>query len=192
MRRLVVAACAMRCQLSAIDDNSHAGSSPRRTTENRHCRRSTHIRAFAVHIFTALGAALALRRADLAVRGTSGRRCSLCLGIALIVDGIDGTIARQLQGRRGAAALVGRRARPGGRFRHLRVRAGLCDRGRRTAAGARSRSRPASSSSSPARSISPTADEDRRQLFPRLPGAVERGGVLSVRAQAARRGSRGR
>ena len=51
--------------------------------------------------------------------------------------------ARGARGR-AAAALVGRRARSGGRFHHLCVRAGLCDRGQRPdAAGAR-RCRPGS------------------------------------------------
>ena len=42
-------------------------------------------------------------------------------------------VRAQISRRRGAAALVRRRARSGGRFRHLRVRAGLCDRGQRAA-----------------------------------------------------------
>jgi phosphatidylcholine synthase len=52
--------------------------------------------AFAVHLFTASGAALAL----LALLAAVARRWELmflCLGIALIVDGIDGTMARRLQ-----------------------------------------------------------------------------------------------
>jgi phosphatidylcholine synthase len=50
-------------------------------------------RAFAVHIFTATGAALALAALVYAVRG-QWAAMFLCLGVALIVDGIDGTIAR--------------------------------------------------------------------------------------------------
>src|SRR5262249_24147140 len=53
-------------------------------------------RAFAGHGFTAAGAALALAALVYAVRGRWGARC-LCLGIALIVDGVDGTIARWLK-----------------------------------------------------------------------------------------------
>lgn len=57
---------------------------------------STPVRAFAVHIFTAAGAALALAAL---VYATQGRWAAmfLCLGIALVVDGVDGTIARRLK-----------------------------------------------------------------------------------------------
>ena len=53
-------------------------------------------RAFAVHVFTAAGAALALGALIYAVRG-QWAAMFLCLGIALIVDGVDGTIARWLK-----------------------------------------------------------------------------------------------
>jgi phosphatidylcholine synthase len=53
-------------------------------------------RAFAVHIFTATGAALALGALVFAVRG-QWANMFLCLGVALIVDGVDGTIARWLK-----------------------------------------------------------------------------------------------
>ena len=53
-------------------------------------------RAFAVHIFTAIGAALALAALVYAVRG-QWAAMFLCLGVALIVDGVDGTIARYLK-----------------------------------------------------------------------------------------------
>jgi phosphatidylcholine synthase len=53
----------------------------------------THTRAFAVHVFTATGAALALGALVYAVRG-QWAAMFLCLGIALVVDGVDGTIAR--------------------------------------------------------------------------------------------------
>jgi phosphatidylcholine synthase len=52
--------------------------------------------AFAVHIFTACGAACAL----LALVAASGARWSqmfLWLGVALIIDGVDGTFARRLR-----------------------------------------------------------------------------------------------
>jgi phosphatidylcholine synthase len=56
----------------------------------------THVRAFAVHIFTAAGAALALAALLYATRG-HWAAMFLCLGAALIVDGFDGTIARFLK-----------------------------------------------------------------------------------------------
>jgi phosphatidylcholine synthase len=52
-----------------------------------------HGRAFAVHIFTATGAALALAALVYAVRGQWVAMFT-CLGVALFVDGIDGTLAR--------------------------------------------------------------------------------------------------
>jgi phosphatidylcholine synthase len=54
------------------------------------------IRAFAVHVLTATGAALALGALIYAVRG-QWAAMFLCLGIALIVDGIDGTLARAVK-----------------------------------------------------------------------------------------------
>ena len=93
------------------------------------------LRAFAVHIFTACGAALALLALIFGVGG-HWAAMFLCLGLALIVDGIDGPLARRLQRQGCAAALVGRDARPRGRFHHLRFRAGLCDRRQRLAAEA--------------------------------------------------------
>jgi phosphatidylcholine synthase len=55
-----------------------------------------YVRAFAVHVFTASGAALALLALMAAV---SGRWPSMFLlfGAALIVDGVDGTMARRLR-----------------------------------------------------------------------------------------------
>src|SRR5258708_34687361 len=55
-----------------------------------------YARAFAVHVLTAAGAALALLALLAAVRGAFDVMF-LCLGIALIVDGVDGTIARTLK-----------------------------------------------------------------------------------------------
>ena len=55
-----------------------------------------YLRAFWVHVFTATGAALAL----LALLAAVDKRFDLtflCLGLALLVDGIDGTIARHLR-----------------------------------------------------------------------------------------------
>src|ERR1700728_4459375 len=51
--------------------------------------------AFAVHIFTALGAACALLALLAAVR-MEWEAMFIWLGIALIIDGIDGTFARRL------------------------------------------------------------------------------------------------
>ncbi len=55
-----------------------------------------HSRAFAVHVFTAAGAALGLAALIYAVRG-QWAPMFLCLGIALVVDGVDGTIARRFR-----------------------------------------------------------------------------------------------
>jgi phosphatidylcholine synthase len=55
-----------------------------------------HARAFAVHVFTAAGAALGLAALVYAVRG-EWAAMFLCLGIALLVDGIDGTFARRFR-----------------------------------------------------------------------------------------------
>jgi len=54
------------------------------------------LRAFAVHIFTACGAALALM-AMIAAARHAWIPVFLLLGIALIVDGVDGTLARRLR-----------------------------------------------------------------------------------------------
>jgi len=54
------------------------------------------LRAFAVHIFTASGAALALLAMIAAARG-DWPEMFLWLGIALIVDGIDGALARHFR-----------------------------------------------------------------------------------------------
>ena len=51
------------------------------------------IRAFTVHIFTATGAALALLAMILATGG-HWAAMFLCLGLALVVDGADGSLAR--------------------------------------------------------------------------------------------------
>jgi phosphatidylcholine synthase len=59
-------------------------------------RPPVYARAFAVHIFTALGAALAL----LALTAAAMHRWEimfLCLGAALLVDGVDGALARRLK-----------------------------------------------------------------------------------------------
>jgi phosphatidylcholine synthase len=55
-----------------------------------------YARAFSVHVLTACGAALALGALLAAVRGAYDVMF-VWLGIALIVDGVDGTIARRLK-----------------------------------------------------------------------------------------------
>jgi phosphatidylcholine synthase len=55
--------------------------------------RLTSVRAFAIHIFTATGAALAFLSLILATGG-HWAAMFLCLGFALIVDGVDGPLAR--------------------------------------------------------------------------------------------------
>ena len=54
------------------------------------------IRAFAVHIFTACGAALALLALILAT-GEHWAAMFFCLGAALVVDGVDGPLAREFK-----------------------------------------------------------------------------------------------
>jgi phosphatidylcholine synthase len=54
------------------------------------------VHAFSVHVFTASGAALAL----LALMAAVNNRWNvmfLCLGVALVIDGVDGTMARRLR-----------------------------------------------------------------------------------------------
>jgi phosphatidylcholine synthase len=55
-----------------------------------------YTRAFAVHVLTAAGAGLALSALVAAVAG-AWEVMFLCLGAALIVDGIDGTMARAVK-----------------------------------------------------------------------------------------------
>src|SRR3954453_19397994 len=54
------------------------------------------INAFAVHVFTASGAALALLALIAAVDGRFSTMF-LCLGAALVVDGVDGAMARRVK-----------------------------------------------------------------------------------------------
>src|SRR3984957_4068420 len=51
--------------------------------------------AFAVHVFTACGAACALL-ALIAAVGADWPRMFVWLGVALVIDGVDGTFARRL------------------------------------------------------------------------------------------------
>jgi len=54
------------------------------------------VRAFAVHVFTACGAALALLALILAI-GEHWAAMFFCLGLALVVDGVDGPMAREFK-----------------------------------------------------------------------------------------------
>ena len=114
------------------------------------------VRAFAVHVFTACGAALALLALIFA---TGGHWAAMffCLGLALIVDGVDGPLARDFKVAEVLPRWSGDDARSGGRFHHLCVRAGLCDRRQRAVAGRAGDSGRRRHRRSPARSISPTA-----------------------------------
>jgi phosphatidylcholine synthase len=58
--------------------------------------KSPHTAAFAVHIFTASGAACALLALIAAVRA-DWTAMFIWLGIALVIDGVDGTFARRLR-----------------------------------------------------------------------------------------------
>jgi phosphatidylcholine synthase len=58
--------------------------------------KTQHAAAFAVHIFTALGAACALLALIAAVRA-DWPAMFVWLGIALVIDGVDGTFARRLR-----------------------------------------------------------------------------------------------
>src|SRR5262249_24223811 len=71
------------------------------------------VRAFAVHIFTAAGAALALAALPYAAR-REWPAMFLCLGVALIIDGVDGTLAQLAQNEERRCA--GREARSRGRL----------------------------------------------------------------------------
>jgi phosphatidylcholine synthase len=58
--------------------------------------RFEHVRAFAVHIFTACGAALALLALIFATGG-HWTAMFFCQGMALVVDGVDGPLAREFK-----------------------------------------------------------------------------------------------
>jgi len=55
-----------------------------------------HAKAFSVHVFTASGTALALL-ALIAAVNSHWQAMFLCLGAALVVDGVDGAMARRLK-----------------------------------------------------------------------------------------------
>jgi phosphatidylcholine synthase len=56
----------------------------------------SYVRAYSVHILTACGAAFALGALLYATRG-EWTAMFVCLGIALLIDGVDGSIARALR-----------------------------------------------------------------------------------------------
>jgi phosphatidylcholine synthase len=64
--------------------------------ESRPVRRAVRARAFAVHIFTALGAGFALMALLEAVRGHWAAMFGW-LGIALLIDAVDGPLARRMR-----------------------------------------------------------------------------------------------
>jgi phosphatidylcholine synthase len=64
--------------------------------DSRPARKAVRARAFAVHLFTALGAGLALMALLEAVRGHWAAMFGW-LGIALLIDAIDGPLARRLR-----------------------------------------------------------------------------------------------
>jgi phosphatidylcholine synthase len=72
------------------------GELPKATGDQVDASGPVRARAFAVHIFTASGAALGLLALDAASR-RAWPLMFLLLGLALIVDGIDGTFARRLR-----------------------------------------------------------------------------------------------
>ena len=90
--------------------------------------------AFSVHVLTACGAALALLALLAAAHG-DWPLMFLWLGVALVVDAIDGPLARASNVAEVLPRWSGDDARSGGRFHDLRVRAGLCGRRRRPDAG---------------------------------------------------------
>ena len=150
----------------------------------RRHRRAMRAAAFSVHIFTALGRG---HRPDRAARG--GARAlggDVCLAWRrLVIDGLDGPIARRLDVVRRAAELVGRSARSRGRFRHLCLRAGLCDHRQRPVAAAGGAAAGRGHRRIGRAVFCRSPHEDRGQSFPRLSGAVECRGVLSVPAASA-------
>ena len=123
-------------------------------------------------------------------RDAGGRARALGQHVRLARGGADRRCDRRPAGaearRRAAAAeLVRRSARSRRRFRHLRLRAGLCDHGERLAAAAgRAAARHRHRGVERALFRRPP-HEGGRQSFSRLSGAVECGGILSVPAASA-------
>ena len=137
-----------------------------------------------MHIFTALGAALALGALIFAVRH-DWPAMFVCLGIALIVDGVDGTFARRLR----VAELLPRWS---GEVLDLVVdfTTYVFVPAYAIAAGGLMPEPVAIPAGmlivvTGALYFADTDDEDRRQLFPWISDTVERGGVLPVCAEAA-------
>ena len=140
--------------------------------------------AFSVHLFTASGGAVAL----LALYAAIERDFPLCfawLGVALFIDGIDGTLARFAR-----VSEIGRDDRRRGSGSRRRF-PDLCARARRRALAVRSDAGRGVVLARTARHFRVGAlfrghaDEDQRLLVSRFSRAVERGRALSVRASAA-------
>ena len=90
---------------------------------------------YSVHVFTASGGAVALLALYAAIE-RNFPSCFAWLGLALFIDGIDGTLARAARGHRHRRLYRRRRARSGGRFPHL------CPRSRRRFVALRSHADP--------------------------------------------------
>ena len=115
-------------------DHAPTESRPHRS---RHIPMIARLGAASVHLLTASGAVLALL-ALRAVHQGDWQMMFVWLGVALIVDAVDGPLARRLDGQDRAAALQRRAARPDRRLSHLCRRARLCaDRGAALAGAAR-------------------------------------------------------
>ena len=155
-------------------------------------RRSPRARAaaFSVHIFTATGRGHWLIAMLEAVREHWAAMFAW-LGLALVVDALDGPLARRLDVERLQPNWSGEVLDLVVDFRHLCVRAGLCDHRQRAAdAGGWRRILGAGIVDIRRALFRRSPHEDRRQSFPRFSGAVECRGVLSVSAAYRRRGSR--
>lgn len=71
--------------------------------------RGRTLRAYAVHLLTASGGALALLAAALLLEpAPDPRRVFLLLLLTVVIDGVDGTLARRFEVKRWAAAIDGR------------------------------------------------------------------------------------
>ena len=145
--------------------------------------------AFSVHIFTASGGAVALLALYAAIERDFAA-CFAWLGLALFIDGIDGTLARFGTRHRDGGDDRRRDSRPGRRFPHL-------------CAGARGRAVALRPDADAGRLLDRAgrhhrlgalfrrhAHEDQGLLVSRLSRAVERVRALSLRAARAMAGQR--
>ena len=157
-------------------------------------RRHSKAAAWAVHAFSASGAVLALL-AVLAIDGHRWTEAMLWLFAALVVDGVDGTLARAARVKEARRTRRRRRARPRHRLSQLRLRPDPVHSRSRTAAGRGSLAAGRLHPAVVALRLRPPRHEDRGQLLPRLPRAVEHRRALSLRGGGGsehRRADRGR